>query len=128
MTTLADLIRHARPHSSELAAERLKSMLDLTMPTVPGSGIADRVYTEDNAESDAITGYPAVTPGKRSLSIRAELGTLYAGRGIRAFREPVRFWARPEAVGKAVPLDYELVAREFDAPIKGSLIIHVEKK
>lgn len=103
------------------------AVLHLKMPVVEGAGFADRVYAEDQTELRQDAGYPKVGSDARTVSVEAELGTLYVGRNTLAFREPARFWARPEAAGKAVPVDYELFAREFEAPVKGSLIIYVEK-
>jgi hypothetical protein len=102
------------------------AVLEVTVPRVEGTGLAERVFDEDKITSRASSGYPAITPGKHTVSIRAELGTLYAGRSVRAFVEPARFWARPAAAGKAVPLDFELGAEELEAPIRGSLIIYIE--
>ncbi len=103
------------------------AVLYLRMPVVDGTGFADRVYAEDQIEPRQDDGYPSVDSDGRTVSVEAQLGTLYVGRNTPAFREPARFWARPEAAGKAVPIDYELVARELDSPVKGSLIIYVEK-
>ncbi|HEY5665671.1 MAG TPA: ATP-binding protein [Gammaproteobacteria bacterium] len=104
------------------------AVLYLSMPVVEGAGVADRVHAEDQIEPGQDAGYPSVDSDGRTVSVEAQLGTLYVGRNTPAFREPARFWARPEAAGKAVPIDYELVARELDSPVKGSLIIYLEKE
>ena len=103
------------------------AVLYLKMPVVEGAGIADRVYAEDRLEAVQVEGYPKVDSDERTVSVEANLGTLYVGRNTPAFREPARFWARPKAAGKAVPMDYELVARELENPVRGSLIIYVDK-
>ena len=112
--------------SNESESNLHDAVLEVTVPRVQGTGLAERVFDEDQITSRARSGYPAITPGKHTVSIRAELGTLYAGRSVRAFAEPARFWVRPAAAGKAVPLDFELVADELAAPIKGSLVIYIE--
>ncbi|MGD8341216.1 MAG: ATP-binding protein [Gammaproteobacteria bacterium] len=101
-------------------------VLNVTMPRVEGTGIADRVYAEDLPDERASAGYPQISSGTRTISVAAALDALYPGQRALAFAEPVRFWARPEAEGKAVPLDFELVAEELTAPIKGSLIVYIE--
>lgn len=98
----------------------------VSLPLTEGAGVADRVYTEDETEI-APGGYPAVVQGKRAVSLEAGLDTLYAGRSVRAFREPARFWVRKEAGGAAVTVDYSLSADELAEPLQGCLVIYVDK-
>lgn len=98
----------------------------VTLPHTQGVGIADRVYTGDESEIGP-DGYPQIASGPRTISLDADLGTLYAGRNVRAFREAARFWARDEAAGKAVPVDYELRADELAEPLEGSLVVYVDR-
>lgn len=100
--------------------------LSVTLPRADGIGVAERVYTEDLSELQP-DGYPSVELSSRTISIDAELGTLYAGRSTRAFREPARFWAREQAAGQAVAVDYELTADELEQALQGSLVIYIDK-
>jgi Schlafen, AlbA_2 len=98
----------------------------VTLPAIEGIGVADRIYTEDETEI-APDGYPRIESTPRTVSLEADLDTLYAGRSIRAFREPARLWVREEAGGKAVPVDYALYADELSDPVEGSLVIYVDE-
>lgn len=98
----------------------------VSLPHTEGAGVADRVYTEAETEI-APDGYPVVVQGKRSVSLEAGLDTLYAGRSVRAFREPARFWVREAAGGAAVTVDYSLSADELAEPLGGGLVIYVDK-
>lgn len=100
--------------------------LSLSLPATDGVGIADRVYTETDTEL-APSGYPELSAGARSLTLAASLGTLYAGRRVRAFQEPARLWVRDEAAGKAIPVDYELTADELEKPVTGNLVIYIDR-
>jgi len=107
---------------SDLANARLR----LTLPCIAGIGIAERIYVETDDELPP-EGYPSVTRGGRTITVEAEIGTLYRNYRAHAFREPPRLWAREEAAGSAVPIDYELSADELAEPIRGSLAIYIEK-
>lgn len=98
----------------------------VTLPNTGGVGVAERIFTEDETEV-APEGYPRITSGSRTVSLEADLDTLYAGRSVRVFREPARLWLREAAAGKAVPADYTLTADGLSEPLEGSLIIYVDK-
>lgn len=98
----------------------------VTLPNTEGTGVAERIFTEDETEV-APDGYPRIESGSRTVSLETDLDTLYAGRSVRVFREPARLWLREAAAGKAVPVDYSLAADELSEPIRGSLIIYVDK-
>ena len=99
----------------------------VTLPKTDGIGVADRVHTEDETEL-APGGYPRVSSGPRTVSLEADLDTLFAGRSIRAFREPARLCVREQAGGKAVPVDYVLAADELPEPLEGSLVLYIDKE
>ena len=101
------------------------AVLKISLPRMEGMDVADRIYTEDEAEP-APEGYPRIERGRRTVSLKVELGTLYAQRTVSAFREPARLLARQEAAGKAVPVDFALNAEELPEPIKGSLVIYID--
>ena len=101
------------------------AVLRVTLPQMEGIDVADRIYTEDETKP-APEGYPTIERGRRTVSLKAKLGTLYAKRGVTAFREPARLLVRQEAAGKAVPVDYALQVEELPEPIKGSLVIYVD--
>ena len=98
----------------------------VVLPQTEGAGIADRVYSGDESEI-APDGYPKTASGSRTISLETDLGTLYAGRNVRAFREPARFWVRDEAAGRAVAIDYVLRADELAEPFEGSLVIYIDR-
>ena len=98
----------------------------LSMPRIPGTGVAERIYTESEQEPPP-EGYPRVTIGPRTVQIEAEIGTVYGERNVRVLREPLRFWARDEAIGKTIPVDYEIRADELDKPVMGNLAISVDR-
>jgi hypothetical protein len=100
--------------------------LQLRIPHVDGIGIAERIHPE-SATGTVRDGYPGVTTEGRSICVSAELGTLPAQHSVRAFREPLRFWAREQAVGMEIRIDYELTARELAEPLQGTLTIHIER-
>ena len=100
------------------------AVLELSVPRLRGTGIADRIYAEaDNGLPR--DGYPTLVSGASEVRVRAELETLYAGLGISAFREPLRFWVRDEAVGRLLPIAYTLHADALAAPVEGRLEIEL---
>jgi hypothetical protein len=98
----------------------------LSMPRVQGAGVAERIYTESENEP-APEGYPRIDVGPRTIQLEAELGVVYGKRSVRVLREPLRFWARDEVVGKTIPVDYEIRAAELDKPVTGNLAITIDR-
>jgi len=103
-----------------------EARLQLRVPRLEGIGIAERIYAESPA-AIVRDGYPRVTTEPQSLSVSAELGTLPGQRSVRAFREPLRFIAREQAVDRDVRVDYELTAKDLAQPITGSLTIRIQR-
>jgi hypothetical protein len=99
----------------------------LNIPLVKGVGVAERVYTEseDKLPPD---GYPHVSLGRRAVTLSAELDTVFGQQSVPVFREPARVWAREEAVGKSITVEYEVRASELREPVRGNLVITIDKE
>jgi Schlafen, AlbA_2 len=110
---------------NDSATNLTEARLRVTIPRLKRVGIAEKIFTESDLEL-ALDGYPKLSVDARQITLEADLGTLYARRGIRAFREPARFWAREEAAGKSIPFRYELIASELAEPVAGTLVLAIE--
>jgi len=100
--------------------------LKVKFSRLPGFGIADRIFPESE-DCEEHGGYPQLHSHKHTVSASAFLGTLLAGKDCKAFREPLRLWAREEASGKSVVVEYQLTADELEESVKGKLIIFIDK-
>jgi hypothetical protein len=110
----------ANPGATALRAATLRA----TLPRLETIGIAERLYTNGDGptRSDA---YPRVQPGKHTVSIEVDIGTIPRGSVTSAFREPPRLWARRGAAGKTIPVDVTLYARELREPWRETLLIRI---
>jgi len=97
----------------------------VSLPNYSGMGVASRIHTESEDEAPP-GGYPAVVASSRAIKLESELGTLYPNRKVRAFREPIRFWAREEAAGQSLPVRVALHADEFSHPVQRTLELSIE--
>jgi hypothetical protein len=100
------------------------STIRMTMPRIEGIGIADRLYAAPDAQAPT-SGYPRVKASARTISIEAEVGSLPAGNVVSVFEHAPRFWARPAAAGKTIPVDVTLHARELRDPVRETLTIRI---
>lgn len=98
----------------------------LRIPLVQGVGVAARVYTESEGKLPP-DGYPLVSFGRRVVTLSADLDTVFGQRSVPVFREPARFWAREEAVGKSITVEYEVRASELKEPVRGNLVLSIDK-
>jgi hypothetical protein len=96
----------------------------MTMPRIEGIGVADRLYAPPDGQAPT-SGYPRVKAGSRTISIEAEVGSLPAGNIVSVFEHAPRFWARPAAAGKTIPVDVTLHARELRDPVRETLTIRI---
>jgi hypothetical protein len=100
------------------------AMLHMRLPRIDAVGVAERLY-QDPERPAKVDGYPRVHVGAQAIDIETDLGVLPPGKITRAFREPPRFWARPGAAGKTLPLDVTLHARELREPIRETLVLRI---
>jgi hypothetical protein len=97
------------------------------VPRIDGIGIAERLYDKSGAVADSAD-YPLVNSSERALTLETSLGAVPPGMTTRIFRQPPRLWVRPEAVGKTIPVDVTLHARELREPIDDTLIVRFVKE
>jgi hypothetical protein len=120
-----------RAHKLDLAVRNssnvalANAMLRLELPRIAGIGVAAKLYSPTGTQPPAAAAYPLVSAGARTIEIEGELGTIPAVTTLRAFREPPRLWVRAAALGKTIPLDYTLHARELREPLRDTLVIRV---
>lgn len=100
------------------------SSIRMTMPRIDGIGVAERLYAPPGGPTPP-AGYPRVKASSRTISIEAEIGSLPAGNVVSVFEHAPRFWARPAAAGKAIPVDVTLHARELREPVRETLTIRI---
>lgn len=97
------------------------------VPTIDGIGIAERLYDRSGAVADS-GDYPLVNSSERAITLETSLGAAPPGTTTRVFRQPPRLWVRPEAVGKTIPVEVTLHARELREPISDTLIVRFVKE
>jgi hypothetical protein len=96
----------------------------MTMPRIAGAGVAERLCAAPGAPAPS-SGYPRVKVSSRTISIEADVGSLPAGGIVSVFEHAPRFWARPAAAGKTIPVTVTLHARELRDPVRETLTIRI---
>ncbi|HLF11233.1 MAG TPA: hypothetical protein VJA26_08455 [Gammaproteobacteria bacterium] len=108
-------------NSSNAALESVT--LRLKLPRIPGIGVAEKLYSVTGSESNGA--YPLVSTSTRTIRIQAEIGGVAPGAIVPVFKQAPRLWAREAAVGKSIPVDYTLHARQLREPLRDTLIIRI---
>jgi hypothetical protein len=99
--------------------------VELNLPQVPGFEVAERLCPDpDGSRSGiefALLGYPEVRCMARQAVVRANIGTLPAGRALPLFETPLRLRVGPGMRGMKVAIKYQLTARGLVEPLRGRL-------
>jgi len=110
--------------------------VELRIPAEPGITVAERIHPAPDHSalgvmaslstfSMLMSRYPQVVINGKHILIRNQLGAIKHHRTTPAFAEPLRIALSTEIVGRTLPLDFVILAKNLRAPTRRQLQLRV---